>query len=149
MTLYILFFGLIGCLWIWVTIRGKDAFPFSAYPMFSARHRLEDVRVIRIALALETGEKVWWQSEFYRYPEFVGRQLKQLYDQSHKQPKEAIFFQLKKKQLLIEVKRLIDLEIPADKSYGALHIIERCITADFKIEEKTVEVIPISSLKSE
>lgn len=149
MILYILFFVLICGIWIGVTIRGNDIFPFSAYPMFSKRHRLEDVRVIRIALALETGEKVWWQSEFYRYPEFVGRQLKQLYDQSRKQPKKIIFFQLKKKQLLIEVKRLIDLEISADKSYSALHIIERCITEDFKITEKTVDVIPITRLKSE
>ncbi len=144
MILYILFFGLIGSIWIWVTIRGKDAFPFSAFPMFSTRHRLENVRVIRIALELETGEKIWWESEFYRYPEFVGRQLKQLYEQSRKQPKDAVLFQLKKKQLLIDVKRLIDLD---SKPYRALHIIERSITEDFKITEKTVDVIPISSLK--
>ncbi len=66
-------------IFLWVTLRGKEAWPFSAYPMFSQRRDISQVEVVRVALETQAGELIWWQPHFYRYPEAIGRNLKRLY----------------------------------------------------------------------
>src|ERR1700737_744218 len=78
MVVPVLLFILLLAPLLWTMVRGRDAWPFSHYPMFSHLTDLSEVEVFRAALETTNGEIVWWRSEFYRYPEFVGRSLKRI-----------------------------------------------------------------------
>ncbi len=110
-----------------VTLRGKDAWPFSHYPMFSTPMTLASVRVIRLALETKAGEVVWWESCFYRYPEFIGRRLRQLYRLENLPGQSGIFFHLERQKYLREVARLIEFEEGSLDRYRALRIVLRSV----------------------
>lgn len=147
MTLYIFFFLLMCGVLIWVTILEKEAFPFSFYPMFSVLHKLEKVSVYRIALENEKGEIEWWKSEFYRYPEFIGKNLKQITEEINRETTNKIFFVLARKKILKNVLFLLELE-DLKKKYVAFHIVERKIESKLLIKDYTVAVIGFKELRS-
>ena len=45
---------------------GRDAWPFSHYPMFAERATVADLVVFRIAIEDRAGRVRWWQPRFFR-----------------------------------------------------------------------------------
>jgi hypothetical protein len=45
---------------------GRDAWPFSHYPMFAARATVADLVVFRIAIEDREGRVRWWRPRFFR-----------------------------------------------------------------------------------
>ena len=135
---------------LWVTVRGKDAWPFSHYPMFSRLTNLSEVEVFRLALETKEGEIVWWHSEFYRYPEFVGRMLKQLHRRECESGRTAAFAALERQRYLAEVLNLIEAEEGAVEHYAALRIVRRTVdphSAGPHIEDETIARVAIGEIK--
>jgi len=60
--------------WI-VTLRRKDAWPFSCYPMFSSLMFPETLGVYRIALEHSDGSLRWWNPHFYKLQGTLGKRL--------------------------------------------------------------------------
>jgi len=151
MTFPILSFVILLALLLWVTIQGKDAWPFSHYPMFSGLRDLSQVEVFRVALETRAGEVIWWRSEFYRYPEFVGRRLKRLQQLASEDGRTATFASLEGKRYLSTVLSLIEREEGGVESYVALHIVRRTVSAgsDSKLEikEQTLNRIPLEGIR--
>jgi hypothetical protein len=144
------FFLMLGVLLL-TTVRGRDAFPFSHYPMFSDLHDVADIRIFRLALEKQTGEILWWHSEFYRYPEIVGRKLKQSFQSADGSEKTDVFVLLDRKKYLAEVLRLIEIEEGGFESYRAFHIVERRVRQTEnapEIADKTIAVIPFREIRS-
>ena len=130
-------------------VRGRDAWPFSHYPMFSQLTEVSEVEVFRLALETTTGEIVWWRSEFYRYPEFVGRILKRTHRlQSEGGQTEGLAL-LERQRCLSEVLRLIDTEAGDHDRYQAFHIVRRTIETgkELSIRDETVAMIPLAAIK--
>lgn len=146
---YFVFFILCLIPLLWVTLRGKDAFPFSHYPMFSNLSDVNNVEVYRIALETHEGKLVWWKSEFYRYPEMVGRKFKDLYQIENEG--EEVFSNLERQRLLIQVLRLIEDEEKSTRQYQAFHVIKRTAYEDEQkqliIQEETIEKFPLEGIK--
>jgi hypothetical protein len=67
--------GFIAASWI-VTIRGRDAWPFSGYPMFSKPVSAERIRVCRIRLEYPGGESRWWRPHYYKLQQTLGLEFK-------------------------------------------------------------------------
>lgn len=149
MIFYLIFFILLLAPLIWATARRKDAFPFSHYPMFSHLIDTDNVVVYRVALETKDGNTVWWKSGFYRYPEFVGRKLKNLYELEHEH--KQLFFTLERQRLLIEVLRLIEVEAKDAEKYKAFQIVKRIARKDkhnkLKIKDETLAVIPFEEIR--
>ncbi len=140
---YILFFVLICGVLVWVTITGKDLYPFSSYPMFSAGNK-PPLKVIRLALEDEHGNITWWRSRFYRYPEFAGKKLGGFY-QANSSEKTHPAIILAKVKLLKKLIKLVGKE-EEYTDYKALHIIERTITDGLQITERTLEIIRMDTI---
>src|SRR6266481_5751039 len=143
--LFILFLICFG----WVTICGKDAWPFSHYPMFSRLSRISDVEVFRLALETKDNEVVWWKSGFFRYPEFVGERLGEL---SYARPASGgvIFITFPRNRILSEVLRLIISEEGNTDRYRAFHIVKRTACSkgrDLQIEDRIIAKIPMEEIK--
>lgn len=149
MTIPILLFILLPALLLWVTVSRKDAWPFSHYPMFSRLTDLSEVEVFRVALETTTGEIVWWRSEFYRYPEFVGRKLKKIQQLEGEGGSVAGLASLERQRCLSEVLRLIESEAGGLDHYQAFHIVRRTVDTDdgFTIRDQTVARIPLAGIK--
>jgi hypothetical protein len=147
MSISVILFFTICILLLWVTFAGKELYPFSYYPMYSAPHDLKSISVFRIALEKKDGSIVWWQSEFYRYPEYSGRKLQQLWQARENNQQKKIFLQLEQQRLLISVLQIMEKENINTGEYNAFHIIERTINADLQPVDKTIEVIPLNRLK--
>jgi len=145
---YIGFNILICSILFWVTIIGKDIFPFSHYPMFSNLHHVSKVKVFRLALETQNGNIEWWKSEFYREPEFIGAMIKQYYwaMKANKIPKPILL--LWRNKLLIKVLYLVKAEHGSIKNYKAFHIIMRTIN-NMEITNKTIEIISFKTLVNE
>jgi len=143
MVVYILFFAVICGVLTWVTVTGKDLYPFSSYPMFSACNK-PPVKVIRLALEDRHGNITWWRSRFYRYPEFAGKKLVSFYQASSSEKAHPAII-LAKAKLLKELTRLINIDEECS-DYKALHIIERTITESLQITERTLEIIQIDAI---
>jgi len=133
----------------WVMVRGQDAWPFSHYPMFSQLTNLSEVEVFRLALETTTGEIVWWRSEFYRYPEYVGRMLKQLHEMEIEAGRPRAFASLERQRYLAEVQRVIETEVGRLDRYQAFQIVRRTVDTNngFTIKDQTVARIPIAEIK--
>lgn len=110
----------------WVTIRGQEAWPFSAYPMFSGRTAINKVRVMRIALETDTGVRVWWRSAFYRYPEAVGLSLKKLYAPAATTSVTPLI-SAQHQKIYAEVVRLLRQEEGDRHRYRAFLVISRTV----------------------
>jgi len=153
MTFPILFAVVIVGIQLFITISGKDAWPFSSYNMFSAPLDLTEFGVFRVALERQDGEIVWWRSHFYRYPEQVGKRIRGLRQLENDTPKTRMVVALETRKLLIEVARLIQQEEGGLESYQAFHIIERKPGIDRNneiiIDDKTVARIPFLDLTSQ
>jgi len=147
MCISIILFFIICILLVWVTIAGKDLYPFSYYPMYSAPHNLENVRVFQIALEKKDGSVAWWESKFYRYPEYSGRKLQQLWQVRNDDQKRDAILQLEQYRLLIAVLQIMEKENMDTGDYCAFHIIERTMQSDLKPVDKTIEIIPLNRLK--
>ncbi|HEY9000079.1 MAG TPA: hypothetical protein VIM89_01910 [Mucilaginibacter sp.] len=147
MSIPIILFLIVCILLLWVTIAGKELYPFSYYPMYSAPHDLKNISVFRIAIEKKDGGIVWWQSEFYRYPEYSGRKLQQLWAARINNQQQEIFLQLEQYRLLISVLQIMEKENINTHEYSAFHIIERTINANLKPVNKTIEIIPLNRLK--
>jgi hypothetical protein len=136
---------------VWVTVRGVDAWPFSHYPMFSQLMSPNEVEVFRVALETDAGEVVWWRSDFYRYPEFVGRTLKRIHRMSKEGGKIEAVAALETQRCLAEVLRLIEVEEGNANHYRAFHLIRRSIDTRgdkaFSVKDQTVARIPFGSIK--
>lgn len=143
MVVYILFFAVICGVLTWVTVTGKDLYPFSSYPMFSAGSK-PPVKVIRLALEDRYGNITWWRSRFYRYPEFSGKKLAPFYQAGSSEKAHPAII-LAKAKLLNELIRLINTNEECS-DYKALHIIERTITESLQITERTLEIIQIDAI---
>lgn len=136
---------------VWVTVRGKDAWPFSHYPMFSRLTGLGDVEIFRVALETRSAEVVWWRSKFYRYPEFVGRELRLLDAQTAERGPVAAIASLEKQRYLAEVLRLIEAEEGGIERYEALLIMKRRIQPDpasrLLVKDELIFRVPTSKIK--
>lgn len=147
----ILFFGTLVAVLIWVTINGKDIWPFSHYPMFAEPANLDNLLVVRLALETREGELIWWRSRFYRYPEFVGRKLKRTYQLEREQSRFSALAPLERRKYLAEVIRLIRFEEGTIDQYSAIHLIQRTASADpahgLIIREQSLARIPLSELR--
>ena len=130
------FIGLIAGLLLWVTLRGRELWPLTSYPMFSERHALAQVEVFRVALETHTGECEWWRSRFYRYPERIGRELQQAQRLGQLNAGLPLLAQ---RRLLAEAARLIRLEEGGTAQYRALHIVRRTAAFDSQQELRIVE----------
>ena len=138
----ILFIGLLVAQWIHVTLVGRDAWPFSHYPMFSGPKDLSQVEIFRVALETAEGEVVWWRSRFYRYPEHIGSELRRAAARGKRK-----HFQ----KYLVEVVRLIRLEDGDAARYRAVHIIRRTAFEGpgraLVIDDQTVATFPIEDIR--
>lgn len=147
----IFFFSVLLAALVWVTISGKDAWPFSHYPMFSDPMSLSNLMVIRLALETREGEIIWWRSSFYRYPEYVGRRLKHTYQMEREPSQSARLAPLERQKYLAEVMRLIRLEEGSLDRYCAVRIVQRTASADepqgFVIHEQILARIPLEELQ--
>ena len=110
MSIPIILFSTICILLLWATIMGKDIYPFSYYPMYSALHNPENISVFRIALEKKDGSIAWWESEFYRYPEYSGRKLRQLWQVKSENKQKEVILQLEQHRLLTAVLRIMEKE---------------------------------------
>jgi hypothetical protein len=148
MTFSLILFCLLLIPLVWVTAIGRDAWPFSHYPMFSRLTDVGQVVVFRIALEKADGEIVWWKSEFFRYPEFIGRMLKQCSKTDG--PGSSLYTALQKEKYLAEVLRLIAVE-GRDPEYRAIHIVRRTAGRSGEgkpvLLDQTLERIPLESIK--
>ena len=144
--LYVVFFSVICLALIGVTVTGKDFWPFSHYPMFSTGQKIEDIKVWRIALEDNDGNVEWWQSKFFRYPEFAGRKLQKIYSLNIGGKQLDAFINVERNKLLTAVMMHVALEQP-QRSFSAIHIIERKVTVFFKVDEKTIDIVPLEQLK--
>lgn len=134
---------------IWTTLRGRDFFPFSHYPMFSNSADVSNVEVFRLALETKANKVYWWKSEFYRYPEYIGRQLQKLYQMAKESDKISPFITLKKHHYLFEVLRIIEIEDKTIDNLQSLRIIKRTIireSGDLLINDEVIDVIAVSEL---
>ena len=130
-----------------VTVRGREAWPFSHYPMFAQPHTLAQVEVFRVARETADGEIIWWRSRFYRYPERLGRDLRQA--QTLAQHNAALPL-LEQRRLLAEAARLIRLEEGGASRYRALRIVRRTAAFDRQqqlvVGEETIATVSFDSL---
>jgi hypothetical protein len=149
MFLPILLFILLLAPLLWVMVRGKDAWPFSHYPMFSRLTNLSEVVVLRVALETTGGEVVWWGSEFYRYPEFVGIWLKRTQQMEGEGGRSAALASLERQRCLAEVLRLIETAGGRLDQYQALLIVRRSVADGngITIRDQTVSRIPLAGIK--
>jgi len=69
---FILALIFIGASWF-TAIRGRDAWPFTGYPMFSRPVRAERLRVFRIALEYPDGSSRWWRPHYYKLQQEFGQ----------------------------------------------------------------------------
>lgn len=58
-----------------VTLRRRDAWPFSCYPMFSSLMFPETLGIYRIALEHSDGSLRWWNPHFYKLGGTLGKRL--------------------------------------------------------------------------
>lgn len=145
--MYIVFFGIICGLLLWVTLFRKQAYPFSFYPMYSTPHSADEIVVFRLALEKKDGTVIWWQSEFYRYPEYLGRKLKQLHYAESGDIRKTALLKLEQKRLLLIALQIIEKEEGSSYAYNALRIIRRTIRTDLWPADEIIEVVPINQLK--
>jgi hypothetical protein len=72
--------GILGLLLIvpaWLmAIAGRDAWPFSSYPMFSHLQKPEDLKVLRIAFESFDGRLSWWRPHFHKLQPSVASDLR-------------------------------------------------------------------------
>jgi len=149
--LIVVFIGGLLTPFLWAMWRGKDYWPFSHYPMFSRQNSVEELAVYRLALETKSGTTTWWRSEFFRYPEFVGRRLRRIHQIADQPGKAAVFVNLEQQFLLREVLRLIEAEEGSLDEYQAFHVVKRTINnlngAHPTIEDAIVARIPFPTLK--
>jgi hypothetical protein len=135
----------------WTMVRGADAWPFSHYPMFSGPINVAQVCVFRLALETIDGERIWWQSEFFRYPEFVGRMLKRTYQLEQHGGPTAAWALLERQRYLAEVLRLLEEETGTLERYRAFHLVQRTVNSgsakELSVNEQTVLTIPLAGIK--
>ena len=134
---------------VWATIRGRDVYPFSHYPMFSNRGSIEKAEIFRLALETADNEVYWWKSEFYRYPEYVGRKLRELYRAEKRFDNPNPFIELKKRQFLVEVLRLIKTENKTIENLQAIRIVKRNIAEknqNLIINDEIIDVFAVSEI---
>ena len=136
---------------VWATVSAKDSWPLSHYPMFSGLTKLEEVEVFRLALETRHGEIIWWQSHFYRYPEYIGGMLQMLdrFEREKQQPLSLAL--LARHRYLLEVLRLIALEEGSVQDYQAFHIVRRTAsqnsTQGIVLHDTTIARIPIADIQ--
>lgn len=147
MDFYAIFFFAICSILLWVTVMQKEAYPFSYYPMYSSPHQVSGVSVYRIAFKKQDGTMTWWESEFYRYPEYVGRKLKQLHAINGGSVEKDVLLRLEQNRLLILVLRIAKEEGIPMGNYVTLCIVERKVTTDLKPEDEVIETIPLDNLR--
>ena len=71
----VLALSFIAAAWF-VTVRGRDAWPFSGYPMFSKPVGAREIRVYRIRLEYPGGEARWWRPHYYKFQQIFGLDFK-------------------------------------------------------------------------
>jgi len=147
MIFYIIFFIAVCAVLLLVTVMQKEAYPFSYYPMYSSMHKLNEISVYRIAFKKPDGSMTWWISEFYRYPEYVGRKLKQMHAIDSGSAEKDVLLRLEQTRLLILVLRIAKEEGVPVGNYTTLCIVERKITTDLKPEDEVIEAIPLNNLR--
>jgi hypothetical protein len=148
MNIYIIFFCTICGLLSWVTLFRKQAYPFSFYPMYSTPHSVDQISVFRLALEKKDGTVAWWQSEFYRYPEYLGRKLQQIKNAGSDDIKKSTLLKLEQKRLLLIALQIIEKEEGNSDAYNAFRIIQRTTAADLQPVDEIIEIIPITRLKN-
>ena len=116
---------------LYLIIFGKEAWPFTRYPMFSRLHSLEHVCVTRLALESHQGKVDWWRPHFYRDHEQITAQIV-------RSPAELLHW-------LSEALRLIEKEEGTTSRYRAVHIVERTWDGN-SARDRTVKIIPVAGI---
>jgi hypothetical protein len=102
-----------SCLYsLYLGWHGKDAWPFTRFPMFSRRLNPLDLKVIRFRLVTLDGGLKWWNPRFYRYPDRIG-------DKTMAAGAPGVLWGA------AEVLRLVALEEGGANRYKAVEVVER------------------------
>jgi hypothetical protein len=116
--------------------------------MYSTPHSVDQISVFRLALEKKDGTVAWWQSEFYRYPEYLGRKLQQIKNAGSDDIKKSTLLKLEQKRLLLIALQIIEKEEGNSDAYNAFRIIQRTTAADLQPVDEIIEIIPITRLKN-
>jgi len=149
MSFDVIFFCAVCVVLLWVTVFRKQIYPFSFYPMYSVPHSWNNVKVFRLALERKDGSVVWWCSEFYRYPEYLGRKLKRLRDSRINDMQKSTLLRLEQTRLLLIALQIIEKEEGSTEAYHAFRIVERTITTHMEPADKIIETIPLNTLRND
>ena len=139
------FYGMVFILLL-ATFRKTDFFPFSRYPMFSKNYSIEKIRIMRISFQDKNGDVYPWQSNFYRYPEYIGKSLRKSYDLFGKIPEKEAFWFLDLKRTLLNVIKLLEFEKMSTKDIQYIRIEEVTVKQKNVISVLLVALIPISEI---
>jgi hypothetical protein len=110
--------AIIGVLLVWVTVSGRDLWPFSAYPMFARPIDAEaEIVVFRLAVEQSDGSRRWWRTEDPTDQEEIGRSFANLFDTDPR----SVLATRAGRQLLARVALLArhELAVVADAAAGA------------------------------
>lgn len=135
--------------WCWVTVTGRDAWPFSSYPMFSRRYRLAEVVVFAVAYEATDGRIDWWRPVHDRDAERVGQRLQLLAPAGHGSAVAQAARRLAVRSELARVIRLATLERGQAPAWRALHIVRRTIDergTAISIRDQTLDIVPMDEL---
>lgn len=133
----------------WVTLSGRDAWPFSAYPMFSELRRLDQVSVYCIAFETSAGSLEWWRPRHYRYAERIGQSLQRFAPSCNATAAHQAALSLARRQTLRHALRLVELELGVVPAWNAVHVVRRSVNqrdGRLTVHNDTVEVVPVREL---
>lgn len=132
---------------LWITLKGKESWPFSCYPMFSKPIiASENMAYYRIALESENGAIDWWKPSFPRHQRRVSLILeKASLDMESKDSIET------KQRCLTELVKLLNREQPEHKHIAICIYLRRMVNNDngaLSIDNELAERITLPLLKS-
>ncbi len=134
---------------IWVTLKGKEAWPLSCYPMFSNFMTMNDVAIFRLAMETKEGEIIWWSPRFPRYQRRIGKVLKRIHLSGRGNNTSAGMTD--QYTYLVDVARLIIQEQGSIDRYQAFCIFRRSIRIDsgnqWIVNDDLIERIPMASIE--
>lgn len=145
------FFYCVVAALIGITLRGREAWPLSAYPMFAGRQPLAEVVVYRVAWETPTGTTEWWRPHFYRYAEQVGLQLQRWHQHRATDGSAPGAWEQESATCLREVLRLLEQEAGKPQPGRALVVVRRTVRerddGGVSIQDETVAVHTLAALR--
>lgn len=127
-----------------VAWRGRDAWPYSCYPMFTHYLTPEQVEVFRIALERPDGSRVWWRPRNAKLQESLGAEFRTLargVDPGVQRRQEV--------ELVARVAGLVRHDPGPEADVAALCVVRRSVTAapdaEFAVMEALFRRYPLSA----